>query len=393
MPRGAAGEVFADLGANSRYGQRVSAQRVRTAAAADHRSIHPGLPGLPWWAAVIVAVTATTVGIALDAGSGNKELTHSFAAMYALGCLVAVLAVRQSGVFTAVIQPPLILFCAVPGAYWLYHGATINDIKGILINCGYPLIERFPLMLFVSAGVLLIGMCRWYFATDSSSQPKADAEATATAKRMPSVAEKLGTKFAAVLNRRPAHAAGAATRRRRAVERAGRNTARPRGSGSARRSAPTGSRHVRPEFNDAPDPGLERPRRQRRASAHQEEPPLQRRSGPAQESTRRGRQTRKARHSQPVREDRRRQSPREPRRSEPAGRTRRSQPTTEIRRDPRRRPGRPATNGSGATHHPISQVRYRQSDPNEDFREPRGQPRTRSNGPAADGADSWEYDI
>ena len=71
--------------------------------------------------------------------------------------MAAVLAVRQSGIFTAVIQPPLILFCAVPGAYFLFHGAKFTGIKDLLINCGYPLIERFPLMLFTSAGVLLIG--------------------------------------------------------------------------------------------------------------------------------------------------------------------------------------------------------------------------------------------
>ena len=74
------------------------------------------------------------------------------------------LAVRQSGVFTAVIQPPLILFCAVPGAYFLFNGAKFTGLKDLLINCGYPLIERFPLMLFTSAAVLMIGLARWYLA-------------------------------------------------------------------------------------------------------------------------------------------------------------------------------------------------------------------------------------
>ncbi len=61
------------------------------------------------------------------------------------------LAVRQTGVFTAVIQPPLLLFVSVPGAYFLFHGGTIGRPQGLLINCGYPLIERFPLMFFTSA--------------------------------------------------------------------------------------------------------------------------------------------------------------------------------------------------------------------------------------------------
>ena len=63
---------------------------------------------------------------------------------------------------------PLLLFVAVPGAYFLFNGAKFTGLKDTLINCGYPLIERFPLMLFTSAAVLLIGMARWYYAMWSS---------------------------------------------------------------------------------------------------------------------------------------------------------------------------------------------------------------------------------
>ena len=129
---------------------------------AEHRSIVPTLPGVPSWGAVLIAVTFAAVGFAFDAGSGGKELTAVFAGAYVVGCIAAVLVVRQSGVFTAVIQPPLILFVTVPGAYFLFHGATMYGVKDLLINCGYPLIERFPLMFFTSAVVLLIGMVRWY---------------------------------------------------------------------------------------------------------------------------------------------------------------------------------------------------------------------------------------
>ncbi|MGH3971349.1 MAG: DUF6542 domain-containing protein, partial [Mycobacterium sp.] len=95
----------------------MSAQRARPAVTASHRSIYPNIPGVPWWAAVVIALTVTAVGFAFDAGSANKELSDVFSALYVLGCVAAVLAVRQSGIFTAVIQPPLILFCTVPGAY------------------------------------------------------------------------------------------------------------------------------------------------------------------------------------------------------------------------------------------------------------------------------------
>ncbi|MGH3563711.1 MAG: DUF6542 domain-containing protein, partial [Mycobacterium sp.] len=257
----------------------MPAQRARSAVTADHRSIHPSLPGLPWWVAVVVAAAATTVGVAFDAGS--KELTSVFAALYVLGCVAAVLTVRQSGVFTAVIQPPLILFCAVPGAYWLFHGATFTDIKDILINCGYPLIERFPLMLFTSAAVLLIGMGRWYFgAATRAATPKTGAEANAGPGRMGSIADKLTTKLAGVFNSHPAHATAAtASHRRRVVERPGRTATRPRGSGSTKHSAPARSRHVRPPVDNTPDPRAERPRRRRPGPRDEEQPP-QRRAGP-----------------------------------------------------------------------------------------------------------------
>ena len=68
------------------------------------------------------------------------------------------MAVRQTGIFNAVIQPPLILFVSVPGAYFLFHGGTMDGLKDLLINCGYPLIERFSLMFFTSAIVLFIGL-------------------------------------------------------------------------------------------------------------------------------------------------------------------------------------------------------------------------------------------
>jgi len=70
---------------------------------------------VPWWVALLIAVTATAIGYGIDAGSGHKELTGIFVGLYIAGCVIAVLAVRQEGLFTAVIQPPLILFCAVPG--------------------------------------------------------------------------------------------------------------------------------------------------------------------------------------------------------------------------------------------------------------------------------------
>lgn len=125
---------------------------------------------------MLTALTATAIGFAFDAGAGNKELSAVFSASYILGCLVAVLAVRQSGVFTAVIQPPIVLFAAVPGAYFLFHSGQIHGLKDLAINCGYPLIERFPLMFFTSAAILLIGLGRWYYGMSAHPAGQTAAE-------------------------------------------------------------------------------------------------------------------------------------------------------------------------------------------------------------------------
>ncbi|HET9876569.1 MAG TPA: DUF6542 domain-containing protein [Mycobacterium sp.] len=357
----------------------MSAQRAGSAVAADHRSIHPGLPGLPWWAAVVVALTTTVVGFAFDAESNGKELTNVFAAMYVLGCVAAVLVVRQSGVFTAVIQPPLILFGAVPGAYWLFRGATFTGIKDILINCGYPLIERFPLMLFTSAGVLLIGMGRWYFGmATQAATPKASDETTpAGPARLASIAAKLAAKLTAVLNREPAHAIDtSASRRRRAGDRPGRSTA---ARGSGKRSAPTRSRHVRPPLGDTAEREADRPRRRRTAPTRGEEPPTLRRPRPPRDFDRRGQPPREARRDPQLR------AGRPTARSNPMDSY---QPVEPPDRSPRHREASKATNG--ATHHPISRVRYRRPDPGD---QPGAEQPGRPPEPHQGGADSWRYDI
>jgi hypothetical protein len=326
---------------------------------ADHRSILPSIPGIPWWAAVVVGVTATAVGFAFDAGSGNKELTGVFSALYVVGCVAAVLAVRQAGVFTAVIQPPLILFCAVPGAYWLFHGAKITGLKDLLINCGYPLIERFPLMLFTSAGVLLIGMVRWYLGM--SARSAATGEADSASERKDGIAAKL----VSLVGRQSAKAehtgktAKAATARARRTERSARSAKTASGR-PAKRPAATRSRHIRPPLDDTPDPAVERTRRRRPAPTRDADlPDPPRRTRLPRDPDLRGRPPREIRRDPHVR---------------PSGAATRGSrfdpydpidpydPAKPTPAEPRRRS---APTGATATHHPISRVRYRGSPPGE----------------------------
>ena len=183
----------------------------------DQRSAFRNLRGIPAAAAVLIAVTATLLGFAVEAGSDHHDLGAVFAASYAIGCIAAVLLVRHSGIFTTVIQPPLILFVSVPTAYFLMHGSAFTGLKDVLISCGYPLIERFPLMMLTSAGVLLIGMARWYLSAGTDDALAAPAG--------PGLLAGLGAKMSGFFDR-PRHA-GQKT--------PSRDAARPRGGRAASR--------------------------------------------------------------------------------------------------------------------------------------------------------------
>jgi hypothetical protein len=318
----------------------------------------------------------TAVGFAFDAGSGDKELSMVFAASYALGCIFAVLAVRQTALFTAVIQPPLILFIAVPTAYFLFHGATFTGVKDTLINFGYPLIERFPLMFFTSAAVLLIGMARWYYGMSSRrGAVRSTEKETTSSSRVSSVTSKMSSLLTGGAAESADDAVDTAEpRRRHTIERPSR-TAKPaaaaRSGRTTKRAAASRSRHARPPETEVIEPVAERPRRPRtpRQSEQSPVPPAEPRRRP-------------------------RTSAREPRKAVPPADRRASNERPERRRrvddyPPREREPH-GSNGNG-THHPVSRVRYRGDAEDSDNRaEHRTRPRSSR---SSWEADSWEYDV
>ncbi len=378
---------------------------------ASHRSIHPNIPGVPWWTALLIAVTATAVGYGIDAG--HKELTHVFAGCYIAGCVAAVLAVRQDGLFTAIIQPPLILFCAVPGAYYLFHGGKIGHLKDLLINCGYPLIERFPLMLGTAGAVLLIGLVRWYFGMSQRAVSAGGAADDAAESPAPhSLFGGIAAKLHSILRPETPEEAAAATRR-------GRNTGTADTGAKDRRTTRTNrstagatrtrSRRARPPLDDVQDERSRRPSPRVPAAARDyDEPPRRSRRRPRPQADPDPRdQPREAR-----REPRPRRSPHERSAarggrfggydmSDPPGAPGRYSPYEPDDRydlyDPAYEPKR--RRAASPSHHPISQVRYRGAAAGDPTRaDPRGQyrPRSRANGNGRSQgrppAESWEYD-
>ncbi len=374
---------------------------------------------------MLIAVTATAIGYGIDAG--HKDLTHVFAGFYIAGCVAAVLAVRQDGIFTTIIQPPLILFCAVPGAYWLFHDGKVGHLKDLLINCGYPLIERFPLMLGTAGGVLAVGLIRWYFGNSrvTGAADVSDDDGGATGADAKSVVGGLVAKLRSLMHPETAaddaeDASAGARRKRTSSSSKARRTAR--NSRSATRSSRTRSRHTR----EGPDDGaesVEHPERARRSArrgatardydAGEPARRPRRRPRPEGDPDPRGQSPREGR-----REPRSRRNPYERPRSSRFGDSDRYEPPSDSSRyqgryegrfgaderydlyepsyEPTRR--RAGSNGAGSTHHPISQVRYRGgADQDQPTAEPRGERRSR---PRAHGrsqgrppAESWEYDV
>jgi len=330
---------------------------------------------------VLLAVTLTAVGFAYDAGSGNKDLSMVFSATYVLGCLFAVLAVRQSGIFTAVIQPPLILFGAVPTAYFLFHGGQIGGIKDLAINCGYPLIERFPLMFFTSAAVLLIGMGRWYYGMSSrrgeARSPAKEAKEK-PAGRVSSVTSKMSSLLTGEADEaddadttespRRKHTIERPTRAAKAAKAAKSASATARTPRTTKRATPPRSRHARPPETEVIEPVTERPRRPRTPRQSDQPPPVEPRRRPRSSSAREPRKAvppeRRASYERPERPERRRRYDDYP------------------LREPH------PSNGNG-THHPVSRVRYR-GEESEGRAEHRSRPRNSRSGWEAE---SWEYDI
>jgi hypothetical protein len=366
---------------------------------ADHRSVLPRVPGIPWWGAVILAATASAVGFAYDAGTGEKTLSAVFSVCYVAGCVLAVLAVRQSGLFSAVIQPPLILFFAVPTAYFIFHGSNITGIKDTLINCGYPLIERFPLMFFTSVVVLLVGMGRWYLAMSSRRATSHDAETPDAA----TAAADSGLDSAATL----AAAEKTPTRRgrRHSIERPGRGATatateeeapqrparKPRTAAGSERASR--SRHARPPETEIIEPVTSRPRRPRSGGPPVEPEPRRRSraSQPRERNPRDPRDPRERRIPPPVEPhdgyDR-------PQRSERSDQYERGERPERRRRaseydPPEPRPNRNNGSHESGSHHPVSRVRYRSADDGES----RTENRTRAPRNRNPDADSWQYDV
>lgn len=149
-------------------------QNARFAVPVEYRSIVASRRGFPALAAILVALVFTAIGFGIDAIFG-KELTSTFSAFYFLGCVAAVLAVRQRALFTAVVQPPLIMAVSVPIAAEFVSGSATSSLRDMLLNVAIPMVDRFPVMLAATIVVLVLGAFRWMTAKpadNAASRPE-----------------------------------------------------------------------------------------------------------------------------------------------------------------------------------------------------------------------------
>jgi len=129
------------------------------------------VPGLPWWGVILLAAGVTAVGVLIDATGGGGELTAVFSTFYFLGCLFAVVAASNKALFTAMAQPPLLLFAAVPIGHTLIGKDNSTALRDIAINIAYPLVNRFPIMLAATVVVLIIGGFRYFLLNQRPTGP------------------------------------------------------------------------------------------------------------------------------------------------------------------------------------------------------------------------------
>lgn len=127
---------------------RPSPHRPTTANA----SAIPTTAGIPSWGAVIVAVVFTAVGATID-GVASGVLTWGFRVGFVAGVALAALLVRRGSIFTAMVQPPLVMVVVIFVALRLLstERTTITLIK---------VVNAFPTMVVGTAVAVLLCVIR-----------------------------------------------------------------------------------------------------------------------------------------------------------------------------------------------------------------------------------------
>jgi hypothetical protein len=114
--------------------------------------------GLPSWAALLVLLAISAVGGIIDTING-AQVRGGFNVGIVIASVIAILAVRRSGMFPVVIAPPLVYAGASAAMLYLRSGG-LHDKKVLFDGAANWLVYGFPAIAAATAAVLIIAGIR-----------------------------------------------------------------------------------------------------------------------------------------------------------------------------------------------------------------------------------------
>ncbi len=109
--------------------------------------------GAPSWAAILIALVIGVVGMVAGHSGGQYRVGWVFGAIFTIGVALATLAVRRSSLFTAMVQPPILLTLIVFVTFRLFGS------QGTIFSAS-KIVTSFPIMAVATGVALLLGLVR-----------------------------------------------------------------------------------------------------------------------------------------------------------------------------------------------------------------------------------------
>ena len=136
----------------SRYRMDVTYPPRRSMQPADS-SVLLTVRGVPSWAAILIALVIGAIGMLAGHSNGQYTVGWVFGAIFTVGVVLATLAVRRGSLFTAMVQPPIVLTLLVFGTFRFFGG------QGNIFSAS-KIVTSFPIMAVATGVALLLGLVR-----------------------------------------------------------------------------------------------------------------------------------------------------------------------------------------------------------------------------------------
>lgn len=136
----------------NRYRVHVTYAPRRSLQPAD-ASVLLSVRGVPSWAAILIALVIGAAGMVVAHTDGQYTVGWLFGIIFTAGVALATLAVRRGSLFTAMVQPPILLTLLVFGTFRLFGGG------GTIISAS-KIVTAFPIMAVATGVALLLGLVR-----------------------------------------------------------------------------------------------------------------------------------------------------------------------------------------------------------------------------------------